>query len=226
MWTPVAQYLCLQGRIGWCSSGLGVRRTGHQLVPAHCSLPHVHFVQPDVGFTDQRLLHELSSIGHQEQLNGVTSRVEAEAECLVEGRLSVMTAHSGLFLYDPLLCCHVNNIQLHVQVRQMVRRFELVGDVSALENLEDQLLSFSLHLFLQSHLDLPHHLVFIFRVRQAVQRIRAALIQAIGNSLQLRDLKDSAVHCISACAILTVQGITVSVIQPVSCSVSLAVFLP
>lgn len=49
-------------------------------------------------------------------LNGVTGWVETEAESLIEGGLSVMAAHSRLFLYDPLLCGHVNHIELHIQI--------------------------------------------------------------------------------------------------------------
>lgn len=49
-------------------SGVGQRGADEQLVPADHSLPHVHLVQPDVGLPYQGLLHELASVGHQEQL--------------------------------------------------------------------------------------------------------------------------------------------------------------
>lgn len=51
----------------WCS-GVGLSGADKQLVPADNSFPHVHLIQPDVGFPYQRLLHELASIGHQEKL--------------------------------------------------------------------------------------------------------------------------------------------------------------
>lgn len=51
----------------WCS-GVGLSGTDEQLVPADHSLPHVHLVKPDVGFTYQGFLHELPSIRHQEKL--------------------------------------------------------------------------------------------------------------------------------------------------------------
>lgn len=49
-------------------SGVGLGGADKQLVPADHSLPHVHRVQPDVGFSYQGLLHELSPIGHKEKL--------------------------------------------------------------------------------------------------------------------------------------------------------------
>lgn len=50
------------------SSRVGLSGADKQLVPAHHPLPHVHFVQPDVGLPYQGLLHELTSIGYQEKL--------------------------------------------------------------------------------------------------------------------------------------------------------------
>lgn len=41
---------------------------GEQLVPAHHTLTKVDFVQPDIGLPDQGLLHKLTTVGHQEQL--------------------------------------------------------------------------------------------------------------------------------------------------------------
>lgn len=49
-------------------SGVGLSGADKELVPADHSLPHVHLIQPDVGFPYQGLLHELASIGHQEKL--------------------------------------------------------------------------------------------------------------------------------------------------------------
>lgn len=43
-------------------------RAGDQLVPAHHSFAEVDFVQPNVGLTDQGLLHKLATVGYQEQL--------------------------------------------------------------------------------------------------------------------------------------------------------------
>lgn len=43
---------------------------------------------------------------------------------------------------------------------QVIGALELVSDVPALKNLQDQLVPFCLHLLLQSNLDLSHHLGF------------------------------------------------------------------
>lgn len=43
---------------------------------------------------------------------------------------------------------------------QVVWAFELVSDVSALKDLQDQLVPFCFHLLLESNLDLPHYLCF------------------------------------------------------------------
>lgn len=50
----------------------------------------------------------------QPYLDGVSGGVELEPEGLVERRLSVMSAHSGLLLDDPLLSSDVHHIQLDV----------------------------------------------------------------------------------------------------------------
>lgn len=50
----------------------------------------------------------------QPYLDGVSGGVEREPEGLVERRLSVMSAHSGLLLDDPLLSSDVHHIQLDV----------------------------------------------------------------------------------------------------------------
>ena len=57
----------------WCS-GVGLSGADEQLVPADHSLPHVHLIQPDVGFSYQGLLHELASVGHQEQLKSTLEK--------------------------------------------------------------------------------------------------------------------------------------------------------
>lgn len=49
-------------------SGVGRSGADKQLVPADHPLPHVHLIQPDVGLPYQGLLHELASIGNQEEL--------------------------------------------------------------------------------------------------------------------------------------------------------------
>lgn len=49
-------------------SGVGLGGADKQLVPADHSLPHVHLIQPNVGLSYQGLLHEFSSIGHEEKL--------------------------------------------------------------------------------------------------------------------------------------------------------------
>lgn len=50
----------------------------------------------------------------QPYLDGVSGGVEREPEGLVERWLSVMSAHSGLLLDDPLLSSDVHHIQLDV----------------------------------------------------------------------------------------------------------------
>lgn len=47
-------------------------------MPAHHPLPHVHFVQPDVGLPYQGLLHELTSVGYQEKLESHERERERE----------------------------------------------------------------------------------------------------------------------------------------------------
>lgn len=50
----------------------------------------------------------------QPYLDGVSGGVERESEGLIERRLSVMSANSGLLLDDPLLSSDVHHIQLDV----------------------------------------------------------------------------------------------------------------
>lgn len=65
-------------------SGVGLGGADKQLVPADHSLPHVHRVQPDVGFSYQGLLHELSPIGHKEKLevDQREKKVQLESDAL------------------------------------------------------------------------------------------------------------------------------------------------
>lgn len=63
------------------SSRVGLSGADKQLVPAHHPLPHVHFVQPDVGLPYQGLLHELTSVGYQEKLE--SHRRERERKPLI-----------------------------------------------------------------------------------------------------------------------------------------------
>lgn len=56
---------------------------------------------------------------------------------------------------------HVREWATHyLQTWQVVGTFELVGDVSALKDLQDQLVPFCFDFLLESHLDLPHYLCF------------------------------------------------------------------
>lgn len=48
----------------------------------------------------------------------------------------------------------------YFQTWQVVGAFEFISDISALKDLQDQLVAFCLHLLLESHLDLPHYLCF------------------------------------------------------------------
>lgn len=146
---PNAQtHLCFtcwmgEGRVVIAWLGLRLIGGGHQLVPADRPLTHVDFIQPDVGFTDQGLLHELPSVWYQEQLwggrrrrwerwrrhmtrmtqtyceghlNWVANWIEIKTERLVEGRLSVVATHSRLLFYDFLLSCDIHHVEFYIKV--------------------------------------------------------------------------------------------------------------
>lgn len=49
-------------------------------------------------------------------LKRVSGGVHTEAEGFVEGRLAVVTTHSGLLLDDPLLGGNVHHVQLDIQI--------------------------------------------------------------------------------------------------------------
>lgn len=74
-------HLSLIWRLVWCS-GVGLSGADEQLVPADHSLPHVHLIQPDVGFSYKGLLHELASVGHQEHLKSTLEK-ETDSSSLV-----------------------------------------------------------------------------------------------------------------------------------------------
>lgn len=58
------------------------------------------------------------------------------------------------------MCAVMCVVKLLSITRQVVWSLELVGDVTTLKNLKDQVLTLSLHLLLQSDLYFPHYLGF------------------------------------------------------------------
>lgn len=86
------------------SSGVGLSGADEQLVPADHSLPHVHLVEPDVGFPYQGLLHELSSIRHQEKLE-VRWSEKKNTDLLVCYCLLYVSASSG-HAHNPFYKMH------------------------------------------------------------------------------------------------------------------------
>lgn len=56
------------------------------------------------------------------------------------------------------VCVHVCLFLFFSFTRQVVGTLELVGDVTTLKDLQDQVLALRLHLLLQSDLDLAHDL--------------------------------------------------------------------
>lgn len=55
-------------------------------------------------------------------LYGMSSWIQRDSEGLIKRRLPVMSANSGLFLYDLLLCSHIHHIQLDIQVWYQVNK--------------------------------------------------------------------------------------------------------
>ena len=61
-------------------------------------------------------MESVCCIDRRVHLKSMSCGVHAEAESLIEGWFSVMTANPCLFLDDPFLSSNIHHIQLHIQI--------------------------------------------------------------------------------------------------------------